>query len=152
MDTTTYPGLFATKTESCLKGYAEKVPPEQLHQRDGQVWYIPHHSVCHQQKGKLWVMFDCTSSCKGTSLNRELLQGPWLNEYSHWSSPQVLPRLLSWQTDLHLVEHCFNMTITRMFSDFWNMDIGQWNMDCDFHFQSHHQEQSPHQKRYPLSC
>lgn len=57
-------------------GYAKKVPPEQIHRRDGQVWYIPHHGVYHRQKGKLRVVFDCASSWKGTSLNRELLQGP----------------------------------------------------------------------------
>lgn len=58
------------------KGYAKKVPPEQIHRRDRQVWYIPHHGVYHRQRGKLRVVFDCTSSWKGTSLNRELLQGP----------------------------------------------------------------------------
>ncbi|KAJ8412275.1 hypothetical protein AAFF_G00145420 [Aldrovandia affinis] len=58
------------------KGYAEKVPQEQLHRNDDQVWYIPHHGVYHKQKGKLRVVFDCTSRYKGTSLNRELLQGP----------------------------------------------------------------------------
>ncbi|KAK0150310.1 hypothetical protein N1851_008772 [Merluccius polli] len=58
------------------KGYAEKVPQEQLHRGDGKVWHIPHHGVYHKQKGKLRVVFDCTSTYKGTSLNKELLQGP----------------------------------------------------------------------------
>lgn len=30
------------------KGYAEKVPPQQLHREDGRVWYIPHHGVYHK--------------------------------------------------------------------------------------------------------
>ena len=63
-------------TEVLEKGYAEKVPMEQLHRKDGQVWHIPHHGVYHQQKGKLRVVFDCAASFKDTSLNQELLQGP----------------------------------------------------------------------------
>jgi len=39
------------------KGYAEKVPQEQLQRNDGQVWYIPHHGVYHKKKGKLRVVF-----------------------------------------------------------------------------------------------
>ena len=68
---------YKTFMEDVLKkGYAERVPPEQLNRNDGQIWYIPHHGVYHQQKRKLRVVFDCTASCKGTSLNKELLQGP----------------------------------------------------------------------------
>lgn len=58
------------------KGYAEKVPLQQLHSEGGQVWYIQHHDVYHKRKLKLRVVFDCTSSFQGTSLNEELLQGP----------------------------------------------------------------------------
>ena len=63
-------------TDVLEKGYAEKVPLEQLHRKDGQVWHIPHHGVYHQQKGNLRVVFDCAASFKGTSLNQVLLQGP----------------------------------------------------------------------------
>lgn len=48
------------------KGHAERVPEDQLPRKDGKLWYIPHHGV----------VFDCTSSFQGTSLNSELLQGP----------------------------------------------------------------------------
>ncbi|KAL0176346.1 hypothetical protein M9458_028676, partial [Cirrhinus mrigala] len=58
------------------KGYAEKVSQKQLQRNDGKVWYIPHHGVYHKQKGKLRVVFDCSASYKGKSLNTELLQGP----------------------------------------------------------------------------
>ena len=58
------------------QGYAEAVPQGQLKQKDGSVWYIPHHGVYHPKKGKLRVVFDCGASYKGTSLNSELLQGP----------------------------------------------------------------------------
>lgn len=58
------------------KGYAQKVPQERLQRNDGHVWYIPHHGVYHKQKKKLRVVFDCSSSYRGKSLNGELLQGP----------------------------------------------------------------------------
>ncbi|KAK7882732.1 hypothetical protein WMY93_028906 [Mugilogobius chulae] len=58
------------------KGYAEEVPSKQLEGENGRVWYIPHHGVRHKKKLKLRVVFDCPSSYQGTSLNKELLQGP----------------------------------------------------------------------------
>ncbi|KAJ8398398.1 hypothetical protein AAFF_G00426530 [Aldrovandia affinis] len=58
------------------KGYAERVPQEQLCRNDGHVWHIPHHGVYHKRKNKLRVVFDCSSSYRGQSLNAELLQGP----------------------------------------------------------------------------
>ena len=58
------------------KGYAKKVPPQQLRREDEQVWYIPHQGVYHRQKLKLRVVSDSTSLFQGTSLNKELVQGP----------------------------------------------------------------------------
>ncbi|KAL2102335.1 hypothetical protein ACEWY4_001503 [Coilia grayii] len=58
------------------KGHAEKVPDDQLARSDGRVWYIPHHGVYHKKKHKIRVVFDCTASFQGTSLNLQLLQGP----------------------------------------------------------------------------
>lgn len=58
------------------KGHAEKVPDEELSRCDGRVWYIPHHGVYHKKKNKIRVVFDCTASFQGTSLNLQLLQGP----------------------------------------------------------------------------
>lgn len=40
------------------------------------MFYIPHHGVYHPKKRKLRVVFDCTASFQGRSLNGELLQGP----------------------------------------------------------------------------
>lgn len=37
------------------KGYAERVPPEDLGRCDGKVWHIPHHGVYHPQKRNLRV-------------------------------------------------------------------------------------------------
>lgn len=58
------------------KGYAEKIPAEQLSRSDGRVWYIPHHGVYHPKKKKIRVVFDCTATYQGVSLNEQLLQGP----------------------------------------------------------------------------
>lgn len=58
------------------KGYAERVPEEQLECAEGKVWYLPPHGVFHPQKGNLCVVFDCRAEFKGTSLNSKLLQGP----------------------------------------------------------------------------
>lgn len=57
------------------RGYAERVPEEDLERSDGRVWYIPHQSVYHPTK-KIRVVFDCRASFQGTSLNAQLLQGP----------------------------------------------------------------------------
>lgn len=38
------------------KGYAEKVPEDQLDRDDGKVWYVPHHGVFHPKKGTLRVV------------------------------------------------------------------------------------------------
>ena len=58
-------------------GHAERVPDSELSASDGHAWYIPHHAVYHPQKpGKCRVIFDCSSSLKGESLNFHLLHGP----------------------------------------------------------------------------
>lgn len=58
------------------KGYAEKVPSQQLDRGSGNVWYIPHHGVYHPRKRTLRVVFVCGAAFKGMSLNHQLLQGP----------------------------------------------------------------------------
>lgn len=58
------------------KGYAVKVPNEDLNRSDGKVWFLPHHGVYHPKKRKIRVVFDCGASYQGTTLNEQLLQGP----------------------------------------------------------------------------
>ena len=59
------------------KGYAEKVPPESIHQNTGKVWYLPSHGIYHPKKlGKIRVVFDCSASFHCVSLNERLLPGP----------------------------------------------------------------------------
>ncbi|XP_076848178.1 uncharacterized protein LOC143493558 [Brachyhypopomus gauderio] len=58
------------------RGYAEKVPEESGQSKEGEVWYIPHHGVYHPKKKKIRVVFDCTATYQGVSLNNQLFQGP----------------------------------------------------------------------------
>ena len=59
------------------KGYARKVPNEKLNRNDGRVWYLPHHGIYHPKKpNKIRVVFDCSAEYQGTSLNKQLYQGP----------------------------------------------------------------------------
>ncbi|XP_071094674.1 uncharacterized protein [Haliotis cracherodii] len=69
---------YKTFMEDILaKGYAEKVPIEELEGQTGKVWYIPHHGIYHPRKiSKIRVVFDCTASYQGVSLNNMLIQGP----------------------------------------------------------------------------
>ena len=42
-----------------IKGYAYKIPNEEIDPKRGKVWYLPHHAVYHPKKQKLRVVFDC---------------------------------------------------------------------------------------------
>ena len=53
------------------KGYAEEIPPEELHRDDEQVHYLPHHPVINRNKEKIRIVFDCS-----ISLNQHVLRGP----------------------------------------------------------------------------
>ncbi|XP_055046840.2 uncharacterized protein [Misgurnus anguillicaudatus] len=45
--------------------------------KEGETWYLPHHGVFHPKKpNKLRVVFDCSATYNGCSLNEHLLQGP----------------------------------------------------------------------------
>ncbi|XP_043247285.1 uncharacterized protein LOC122394461 [Amphibalanus amphitrite] len=59
------------------KDYTERVPEEELDRADGLVNYLPHHGV-FGKKEKLRVVFDCSSSFRGVSLNDKVYQGPSL--------------------------------------------------------------------------
>ena len=69
-------GYSAFMNDMVKKGYAEKVPKDEVRQ-DGRIWYLPHHGVFHPQKpDKIRVVFDCSAEYKGEALNKYLLQGP----------------------------------------------------------------------------
>lgn len=57
------------------KGYAEKVPQDALQSKEPK-FYINHHGVYNQKKGKIRVVFNCSQQFHGESLNSQLLQGP----------------------------------------------------------------------------
>ncbi|XP_043222648.1 uncharacterized protein LOC122381925 [Amphibalanus amphitrite] len=64
-------------SELIEKDYAEKVSRESLDACWGRTWYIPHHGVYHPAKpDKIRVVYDCSASYRGVSLNDRLLQGP----------------------------------------------------------------------------
>ena len=69
---------YATTMNDYLeKGYAEKIPEEQLQPADTSIWYLPHHPVTHPAKPeKVQIVFDCAATYQNTSLNQQLLQGP----------------------------------------------------------------------------
>ena len=53
------------------------MPRDQLNKPNEAMWYLPHHPVFHPQKpGKVCVVFECAAEFGGTSLNKQLLQGP----------------------------------------------------------------------------
>ena len=62
------------------KGFAEYVTPENSSSCSSKVWYLPHHAVVNDKKpDKLRVVFDCSASYGGKSLNDRCHQGPDLN-------------------------------------------------------------------------
>eukprot|EP00064_Thunnus_orientalis_P017678 superscaffoldBa00003823_g17764 len=75
-DSSFHADYMAFMNDLVAKGYAERVPEEDVEHSDGKVWYIPHHGIYHPTKGKIRVVFDCGASFQGTSLNAQLLQGP----------------------------------------------------------------------------
>lgn len=49
----------AVMSDMVFKGYAERVPVEEMTRGDGKIWYLPHHGVYHPTKNKICVVFDC---------------------------------------------------------------------------------------------
>ena len=81
------------------KGHAEMVPEEQLPRSDGECSRVLHHRVYHKRKKTIRVVFDCTSSYQGTSLNTKLLQD---TKHTSAKCDKVLQSVKSEPTDLQL--------------------------------------------------
>ena len=48
--------------ENIKNWFAEKVPREEVSDKNKRVWYIPHHEVYHKKKpGKIKVVLDCSA-------------------------------------------------------------------------------------------
>ena len=58
------------------KGYAESVPSDELDDKPGLTWYIPHHGVYHPKEDKLRKVCDCSASYFVEVSSHWLLQGP----------------------------------------------------------------------------
>ena len=61
------------------KGYARMLTPKEAMETTDRTWYLPHHGVINPKKAKVRVVYDAAAEYGGTSLNKELLQGPQLN-------------------------------------------------------------------------
>jgi hypothetical protein len=63
--------------ELIVKGYAERIPANDIVAPNGCVWYLPHHPVFNPHKPeKIRIVFDCAAAYQGKSLNSCVLQGP----------------------------------------------------------------------------
>ena len=62
-----------TINDYITKGYAPRVPKEEVDSDGKPIWYLPHHP---QKPEKLRVVSDCAARYRGTSLNDQLLHGP----------------------------------------------------------------------------
>lgn len=92
------------------KGFAERVPHEQRPDDDGKSWYIPHHGVYHPQKpDKIRIVFDCSATFMGHSLNKYLLQGPDLTNSLVGVLCQFRKELIAFMCDLEAMFHQFKV-------------------------------------------
>ena len=60
------------------KGYAVKLSEEEAARISSHPWYLPHHGVINPNNSKVKVVY-AAARFEGTALNKELLQGPLLN-------------------------------------------------------------------------
>ena len=61
------------------KGYAVKSSEEEAARISSHTWYLPHHGVINPNKTKVRMVYNAAARFEGTALNKELLQGPQLN-------------------------------------------------------------------------
>ena len=61
--------------------HADHVSKEELETLPGKVWYPSHFEVYHPRKpDQIHMVFNCSATFHGQSLNQHLLQGPdWMN-------------------------------------------------------------------------
>ena len=65
----------AVRNDYIEKGYAVKLSEEEAASTSDHTWYLPHHVVV----SKVRVVYNVAAVWGGTSLNKNLLQGPQLN-------------------------------------------------------------------------
>ena len=77
---------------------------EEFDGQNGRTWYLPYHGIYHPQKQKVRVVFDCSATFEGHSLNDKLLQGPDLTS-----------NLVSVLTSFRQEKYAFMADIEEMF-------------------------------------
>ena len=96
------------------KNYAERVPENELTNEDGDVWYIPHHGVYHTRKPeKIRVVFDCSATYQGESINNHLLQGPDLTNQLVGVLCRFRTELTAFMCDVEAMFHQFKVFETH---------------------------------------
>lgn len=67
----------ATMDDYIAKGYGRKLAPEEASKCGPRTWYLPHFAVTNCNKpDKVRIVFDAAAEHEGTSLNKNLVQGP----------------------------------------------------------------------------
>ena len=56
-----------------------KLSEEEVTRTSSHTWYLPHHGVINPKKSKVRVVYDAAARFEVNALNKELLQGPLLN-------------------------------------------------------------------------
>ena len=88
------------------KSYARKVPTEKLNRKNRRVWYLPHHEIYHPKKpNKIRVVFNCSAEYQGTSLNKQLYQGPDLMNSLLRMLLQFRQERVAYMTDVEAMFH-----------------------------------------------
>ena len=98
-----YADYYSFMSDTISKGYDSKVDDEFKHEV-GRTWYLPHHGIYHPQKAKVCVVFDCSATFDGHSLNDKLLQGP-----------ELTSNLLGVLTRFQQAKYAFMADIKKMF-------------------------------------
>jgi len=73
-----YEDLYRSTMDGYIqKGHARKLSKEEVSTQGPRTWYLPHFGVTNEHKpGKVRIVFDAAAEFNGTSLNKNLLQGP----------------------------------------------------------------------------
>lgn len=104
-----YSMKYASFMEDLLEsGEAERVPDAEVN--NTKCWYIPHHGVVHPSKPqKIRVVFDCSATVKGKSLNDYLLSGPDLNNNLIGVLCRFRKEVVAFSCDIQKMYHQFKV-------------------------------------------
>ena len=123
------------------KGYAERAPEKNV-ESVNRMWYIPHNSVCHPENpGKIRIVFDCSATCEGKTLNQYLLSGPSPLQLMHvpcgFLINAKLVKEVSFRINAKLVKEELISTLTLEISHFFSPDINMMEKLISIIFSTH---------------